>query len=71
MKKLLNVLGLIFDVTSLVIFTMLTILVSLPVVLTGQILPILVVTGIIFLSVTIMCLYETIKMAKRLWGLKI
>lgn len=66
MKKLLNVLGLIFDVTSLVIFTMLTILVSLPVVLTGQILPILVVTGIIFLSVTIMCLYETIKMAKRL-----
>ena len=66
MKKLLNVLGLIFDVTSLVIFTMLTILVLLPIVITGQVLPILVVTGIIFLSVTIMCSCEAIKMAKRL-----
>ena len=66
MKKLLNILGLIFDVISLVVFTVLLMLVLIPMAVTHQVLAILVVAGMIFLGMMVMCSYEAIKSAKKL-----
>jgi hypothetical protein len=65
MKKIINILGLIFDVTSLVIFTTLMMLVLVPIAL-GVVNMVTVTAGIVFLGCVIMCSYESIKMAKRL-----
>jgi hypothetical protein len=65
MKKLLNILGLIFDVTALWIFTILMILAIIPMA-AGVSVIFNAVFALIWLGLVIMCSYESIKMAKRL-----